>query len=341
MGSYLGIDAHSSTGLELAAIDAGSGKLQWRDRCPLHRARIRQAVRRAARPCTVVFEQGELASWLHSVLSETCDKLIATDARRNRLISTSPDKSDAFDALKLAELACGGYVDEVYQPPAAFQTLRLRVRHHYRLQRHGTAVKNQIKALFRQHGIPATGSSVFTLSKRDRWLASLPEPAREVTDDLYAMMDLIEARKDGALKSLGKIARRHPATRRFCQIPYIGTVTATTFAAYVVTPERFPSRSHIYSYCGFGLTRRSSGNHAEPVRIRRKYNRLLKGVIKSSVERMIWHSAHPFATAYNERVHRGMLPTRAKLSVARKLIDVLCALWIKEQDYDPSRIVTV
>ena len=129
--------------------------------------------------------------------------------------------------------------------------------------------------------------------------------------------------------------------QRFCQIPQIGPVTATTFAAYLVTPERFPSRSHIWSYCGFGLTRRSSGSHAEPVRIRRKYNRSLKRVIKSSAERMIWHSTHPFEASYQVRVQRGMLPKRAKLSICRKLIDVLCALWIKEQDYDPTRIAIV
>jgi len=36
-----------------------------------------------------------------------------------------------------------------------------------------------------------------------------------------------------------------------------------------------------------------------------------------------------------------MLPARAKLAVARKLIDVLCALWINEEDYDPKRIKIV
>ena len=32
------------------------------------------------------------------------------------------------------------------------------------------------------------------------------------------------------------------------------------------------------------------------------------------------------------------LPYRARLSVSRKLIDVLCALWMNQEDYDPERI---
>lgn len=341
MRSYLGIDAHTNSGLELALIDAATGQLQWRDRCPLHRATLREAVQRAARPCTVVFEQGELATWLHIALSGTCERIIAADAHRNRLIATSPDKSDPFDAVKLAELARGGYVREVYQPPSTFQTLRLRVQHHYRLQRHATAIKNQVKAMFRQHGIPVSGCSVYTRSKRAAWLALLPPPARAVTEDLFALMDVVDARKEGAERLLAHVAGRFPATRRFCQIPYVGPVTATTFAAFIVTPERFPSRSHVWSYCGFGLTRRSSGSSNEPVRIRRKYNRALKRVIKSSVERMVWQPANPFAAAYRQRVARGMLPNRAKLTVARKLIDVMCAIWSKEHDYDPNLIRTV
>lgn len=340
MRSYLGIDAHTKTGLELALIDAVTGEVQWQDRCPLHRTRLREAVQRAARPCTVVFEQGELATWLHIALTGTCERIIAADARRNRLIATSPDKSDPFDAVKLAELARGGYVHEIYQPPRHFQTLRLRVQHHYRLQRHATASKNQIKAMFRQQGIPVSGASVYTPSKRAQWLALLSPPARAVTEDLYAVMDVVEERKKGAEKLLARAAARFPATRRFCQIPYVGPVTATTFAAFIVTPERFPSRSHMWSYCGFGLTRRSSGSTSEPVRIRRKYNRALKRVIKSSVERMVWQRANPFALAYQQRVAGGMLPTRAKLTVARKLIDVMCAIWSKERDYDPSLIRT-
>ncbi len=43
MESYVGIDAHCNTGLELAAIEARSGELLWRDHCRLDAQLLREA----------------------------------------------------------------------------------------------------------------------------------------------------------------------------------------------------------------------------------------------------------------------------------------------------------
>ncbi len=44
MESYVGIDAHCNAGLELAAIEARSGELLWRDRCRLDGDLLREAI---------------------------------------------------------------------------------------------------------------------------------------------------------------------------------------------------------------------------------------------------------------------------------------------------------
>lgn len=338
MRSYLGIDAHSNTGLELAALNEDGKKLLWRDRCPLDSQRIVQAVQRAPRPCTVVFEQGELATWLHLTLRNHCDKVLVADPRHNRLIATSEDKDDPYDAFMLAKLAAGAFLKEVFQPAPEFIELRLRVRHHYRLSRHLTAVKNQIKASYRTQGVRVTGSRVYSLASRDECLQQLPGAARLATEDLYAMLDVIQERKDATLSALTRAARQFAPARRMLQVPQIGPIGAATFVGYLVTPGRFRSRKHLWSYCGFGLTTRRSGHHAEPTRLRTSYNRHLKRTIKGAVERQIARPTSPFAAAYQTRVLRGMLPSRAKLTVSRKLIDVLCALWNNQEDYDPDRI---
>jgi transposase len=337
MRAYLGIDAHSKTGLELAAV-AEDGELLWRDRCPLSSKLIADAVQRAPRPCTTVFEQGELATWLHMTLRHLCDQVLVADPRHNRLIATAQDKHDAFDAFTLANLARGGYLREVFQPAPEFTVLRLQVRHHYRLTQHVTTAKNQIKASYRAQGISVSGSSVYRPAARAQWLQRLPATARSATEDLYAVLDVAEARKDAALRTLSRAARRFAPAQRMLKVPQVGPVTAATFTAFLVTPRRFPSRSHIWSYCGFGIMTRSSGHRAEPTRLRRSYNRHLKRTIKSAALRLITHSDGPFAAAYQARLQRGMLPSRARLTLSRKLIDVLCALWINEEDYNPERI---
>ena len=62
---------------------------------------------------------------------------------------------------------------------------------------------------------------------------------------------------------------------------------------------------------------------------------------KTQTERLVIRQADPFAAAYRLRLERGTLPTRAKLAIARKLIDVLCALWNNKEDYDPQRVRVV
>lgn len=337
MRSYLGIDAHSNTGLELAAITK-DGKLLWRDRCPLDSQRIVETVQRAPRPCTVVFEQGELATWLHLTLRNRCDQVLVADPRHNRLIATSADKNDAYDAFMLARLAAGDYLREVFQPAPEFTVLRLRVRHHYRLTQHVTAVKNQVKASYRAQGVRVAGSRVYSPGSRDEWLLQLPGAARLATEDLYAVLDVVQARKDASLLALSRAVRQFAPAKRMLQVPQIGPVGAATFVGYLVTPERFPSPKHRWSYCGFGLMTRQSGHRSEPTRLRRSYNRHLKRTIKSAVQRQIGCPTNPFAAAYQTRVQQGMLPSRAKLTVCRKLIDVLCALWINQEAYDPERI---
>jgi len=338
MGSYLGIDAHSKAGLEFAAIDAGNGQLLWRDHCRLNQGQLQEKVERAPRPCTVVVEEGELATWLHMVLSGVCEELLVADPRHNRLIATSPDKDDPFDAFMLADLGRGGYVREVFQPPQEFAHLRLRVRHHYRLSCHITAVKNQIKACYRQQGIAVSGKGVYSSQGRQAFLKCLPGTARLPAQDLYAVLDVIEERKKTSGQCLERVARRFAPAKRMLEVPEIGPITASTFVGYVVTPERFPSQSHLWSYCGFGLTCRRSGRRVEPVRLRPFYNRHLKRVIKSTAQRLVDRPGDPFNASYQARLQRGMLPSRAKLAIARKLIDVLCALWAGKERYDPERV---
>lgn len=295
---------------------------------------------RAPRPRTAVFEQGELATWLYVTLKPHCDKTVAADARHNRLIAQSPDKNDAFDALALAELARGGYIREVYQPSEQFLQLRHLVRHQNRLSGTTTILKNQIKALFRQHGVAAMGGQVYSEQRRPQWLPALPSYTRSAALDLLSLLDMATERKHDAELALNRVVRHFAPAKCLMSVPEIGPVRAATFVAYVVTPERFPSKKHLWSYCGFGLQNRRSGSSAEPTRLRRNYNRHLKRVISGAVEQLIIrHPESPFATAYRTRVARGTSATGAKLTIGRKLINTLRAVWRSEEVYHPDKVL--
>jgi transposase len=339
-GSYLGIDAHATTGLEVAAVDAASGELQWRDRCGLQSQRLIDVVGRAARPCTTVFEQGELATWLHLVLKGTCEHLLVADPTHNRAIARSPHKDDAFDAVTLARLARGGYIKEVYQPPTAFARLRLLVRHELQVGTRIVRLKNQIKALFRQHALVACGNKVYS-SERAQWIARLPRFARPLVEDHFRELDVATENLELTRRRLAAAVSESAPSQLLMSIPQVGPVTAATFVAYVVTPERFPSRKKLWTYCGFGLMQRRSGASSEPARLRKDRNHHLKRVLKMAVIRICQQPEHPLGGAYRAKRAAGMADHKAKLTIGRRLINIMATVWNRQQEFDATKVAIV
>ena len=45
---------------------------------------------------------------------------------------------------------------------------------------------------------------------------------------------------------------------------------------------------------------------------------------------------HPLHKGYIERVERGIKPSNARLTLARKLAAITLAVWKKEEKYDPT-----
>lgn len=336
-GSYLGIDAHATTGLEMATLEAESGELLWRDRCRLDARRLVDVVSRAPRPCTVVLEQGELATWLHLVLDGSCQRLLVADPTHNRAIAGSPHKDDAFDARMLAELARGGYIKEVYQPPAAFVRLRSLVRHDRQVGSRIVRLKNQIKALFRQHGLVPRGAGIYG-SERDRWQAALPSQAGQLVRDNFRELDVAVENLEATRRRMTTAVGKFPPATYLMTIPQVGPVTAATFIAYVVSPERFASRKKLWTYCGFGLMRRRSGASSEPVRLRRDRNAHLKRVLKRAVIGICRQADHPLGASYRAKRAAGMADHKAKLTIGRRLINTMAALWNRNEEFDASKV---
>jgi len=331
------MDAHCRSGLELAALSVDRQEVLWRDRVPVKKEALLRAVARAPKPCTVVFEQGELATWLHLTLQGQCARVIAARPERNRAIAQSPFKSDEYDAESLARLAMGGYIQEVYQPPEPFVRLRLLVRHEAQLRDRVVRIKNQIKALYRQHGLVPTGSGVY-VSSREQWLRQLPGLARELASQHYRELDVaLESRKD-THQYIGATVPKFPPAIRLCSIPEVGPVTAATFVAYIVTPARFGSRKKIWTYCGYGLVQRSSGDSYEPVRLRKDRNGHLKRVLKMAVVRICQRPGHPLHAAYRARRARGLPDRNAKLTTGRRLINIMTTLWTRNQEFDATKV---
>jgi len=59
-------------------------------------------------------ETGTLAAWPLETCVRFGEKLVITNAKKNHWIGSSGQKDDAVDALKLTQLARGGYIKEIH-----------------------------------------------------------------------------------------------------------------------------------------------------------------------------------------------------------------------------------
>ena len=119
-------------------------------------------------------EEGSLAAWALETCIHYGEKLVITDAKKNHWIGSSGQKDDAIDALKLAQLARGGYIKEVHHPVGHRRRFRELMIAYHDTVRSTTRIKNKIKAKFRQNGIQCTGVTVYSETYREEWERKLP-----------------------------------------------------------------------------------------------------------------------------------------------------------------------
>ena len=125
-------------------------------------------------------------------------------------------------------------------------------------------------------------------------------------------------------------SRKHPAVKLLRQIPAIGPIRAAMLVALLQTPHRFRTKRQLWAYSGFAIETHDSGEYRyvrgkvqrnrERITVRGlndNHNRELKNLFKSAALSASTHPG-PLYDFYGARVEKGMRPTMARLTLARK-----------------------
>ena len=107
---YIGADVHSNN-TELAFEQRG--KIVARYSVPTTIPAISTVLSSVQGKKILAIEEGPMAGWLYRNLNQEVDKLIVSDPRRNKLITSEGDKDDKIDADKLASLLRGNFIKAV------------------------------------------------------------------------------------------------------------------------------------------------------------------------------------------------------------------------------------
>jgi transposase len=294
----------------------------------------------------MVIEECAMAGWLRRNLESKVDRFVVCDPRRNRLVTSDGDKTDAIDAGKLAALLRGGYLREVYHTDDR-EHLALKESVSLYHDRVDDAVRqiNKLRGRCRSHGITIPWGVVSNPLRREFWLKDLkPTSLARQLSILWIGFDAVAQQVKLAKREMLHRSRAYPIIGYWRDLPGIGVVRSTTLFAYLDTPWRFSSPKKLWKYCGVGLKRFASGSDAQgrsrpgKLRLFRRVNRRLKDVVFGGALSAIRQSDNPFARTYRTLVRDGVLASNARHAVARKMLTVMWGMWKTNSRYEESLV---
>jgi transposase len=345
---YIGLDVHQAT-ISVAVLDS-SGKLLMESILETSAATILQFLAGLRGRLVVTFEEGTCATWLYDLLMPHVAQLVVCNPRKNALLNAG-NKSDRIDARKLAELLRGNLLKPVYHGETGVRTLRELARGYLTTVKDLTRVMSRLKAVYRSWAIPCAGRDVYYARHRAEWLGKLPHAGvRRRAEQLYEHLDMLQRLRQQARRELLVESRRHASTARLRQIPYVGPIRAALLVALIQTPHRFRTKRQLWAYSGLALETRISAEYRylEGQRQRSKkllairglnpdHNRYLKGLLKAAATTASARPG-PLQDFYQALLAKGMPPTMARLTLARKIAAIALTLWKKGDSFDAEKL---
>jgi transposase len=345
---YIGLDVHQAT-ISVAVVD-GSGKVVMECILETEAATILQFFAGLRGTLSVTFEEGTWAGWLYDLLKPHVDKLVVCNPRKNALLKDG-NKSDRIDARKLAELLRVNHLKPVYHGETGIRMLRELSRSYLTIVKDLTRVMNRLKALYRSWAIPCAGRDVYYARHRAEWLGKIPEAGvRRRAEQLYQQLDMLQHLRQQARRELLAESRKHAITAKLRQIPYLGPIRSALAVALIQTPHRFRTKRQLWAYSGLALETRTSGEYRyvegqvrrskKLISIRglnKDHNHDLKGLFKGAAT-MASVRPGPFQDFYQALLAKGMKPTMARLTLARKMAAITLTLWKKGENFDAKKL---
>ena len=249
------------------------------------------------------------------------------------------NKTDKVDSRRIAEALSKGMINSIYildkQAEADRAFVRYRRGCKERLKARKAAIKMKLFTLGIK--IPPQFDKSHISKKYISWLSSLTfdEPITKITLD-FMIADVEALRKKEY--ELNKCLRKMSVSDRYKdiyielnKIPGIGLISIMTLLTELVDINRFGSFKKINSYVGLCPTEFSSGEKSMHGKITPRANKGLRTVLVEAAWTAV--SCDPaFTQKYSELCKR-MKKNDAIVSIARKILSRIYAVWSKKIDY--------
>ena len=144
--------------------------------------------------------------------------------------------------------------------------------------------------------------------------------------------------------------QKHSTTILLRPIPGIGPLRAAQLVALIQTPHRFRTKRQLWTYSGLGWETHHNAQYCyvegqlqrskKPQQLRglnTNHNHDLKNLFKDTAMRPNT-SAGLFREFYGTLLAKGIRPTMARLTLARKIAAIPLMVWKKEARFDAKHL---
>ena len=238
---------------------------------------------------------------------------------------------------KLAELLRLNRFKEVhYAPDQRRREFKTLVQHYDELTAQQARLKTKLKARLRMQGVIVTGERLFSATGRKEVLARVESrDLRTAIKQLYEVLDQSVAAQEQARLLMLRAAQAFREIKLMRTVPGVGPIGACRFSAYIHTPNRFSSKRKLWKYCRLSVSHRSSnGKPLRRPRLDRSGCGRLKDVSRKAFEVAVRsRQDNGFKRAYQRALETTHDATHARLTVQRKIVSTLRAIWINQTPY--------
>jgi transposase len=287
-------------------------------------------------PSDVVAVESTTNSWdfYDGVISLVARVEIA-NAGKLPWITNTRVKTDKHDSIKLAKLCAAGLIPQVWVPPVHVREARCLLAHRRRLVGIQTMTRNRLHSLLHRHMLELPPDCPFS-GKNLPWWNSIPlSPTEKILlrhslEILAHLMPLI-AQLDAVISRLSDSPEwRDPMTFTL-QIPGFGVNLGLTILSAIGDISRFESPKKLVGYSGLGASVHSSGQTFRQGRITKSGRRDLRTALIEAA----WAAVNfdPYWKAEFDRLSQRLIPGKAIVAIARRLLVVLWHVLSKRQSY--------
>ncbi len=303
------------------------GEILKKERVATNKNELRRCLASVPKGSRVALESvGFCWPWIDFLKELEFEPLLANPLKVK--IRAEDVKNDKVDSKTLAHLTRMNWLPTCYVPPAELRWLRSLLRHRAFRTKLSTGVKNRTKSEFRKRDITldvdlktkkgrvaASGLDVFEVNQNVELLELMDRQSKEI--------EAILKRKFGDVKPV----------QLLMTIPGVGFVTALTLYAEICDVKRFSNPEKLAHNAGLLTKVRQSGEHSNMGR-ESKGDKWLKWIlVEASWSHVRNCPGGHLAKVFWDTFRRKRNSKDAIKVVARKLVNVVWAVWTYEQEF--------